>query len=173
MNKGSGWRRSCVIWYGWAHEPVPLLVLRERERERKHAVFRLAFDSSTDRQQWWRCRRDSPSFCGRSESSVFCATACFFLPRLHLPSWRGILKVMGVVFLKRVLECAFKGRKTLSTRLLNPVFSFFPLPWDCSLSLLPDAGNWIYLCNIPRLQQILFSPPLPVLYLYSILSIFF
>jgi len=74
---------------------------------------------------------------------------------------------MGVVFLKRVLECAFKGRKSLSTRLLNPVFSFFPLPWDCCLSLLPDAGNWIYLCNILRLQQILFSPPLLVLSLYS------
>ncbi len=32
MNRSRG-RRSGVIWHGWAHEPVPLLLLRERERE--------------------------------------------------------------------------------------------------------------------------------------------
>lgn len=55
-----------------------------------------------------------------------------------------------------------KGGKAYQLDSLTVFFSFSLFSWDCRLSLLPGAGNWIYLCNIPRLQQIL-PPPLSAL----------
>ncbi len=74
----------------------------------------------------------SPSFCGRSKSLLLCATVCFFPLRfLHLESWRSTLKVLGVVYLKQVLECAYRGGKAWQLDSLTLFLVFLPLSEDC------------------------------------------
>lgn len=102
MNRGRGSRkrRSGVIWHGWAHEQVPLLLSPQGERERdtewqsEHADTTLTFDSPTHRQQRWQCRRDSassipPSSCGRFESCF--SNSVLLLSGFTSESWRGTL----------------------------------------------------------------------------------
>lgn len=164
MNRGRGSRkrRSGVIWHGWAHEQVPLLLSPQGERER-HGVAERACWHHTDiwlpnpqatavAVQAGLCLVHS-SFLLRLLWEFASPTACCFSP-VSPRRAGGVLLCPGSGLSHTVLECAFK-RESESTR-LTPFFSlFYPLSTDVS-GLLPGIGSWICFCNIPGLQLLFF-----------------